>query len=70
LLPSRELVFAAVSLQLLDLVDAPEATVAATFASTSALMQLGYVGFLALTAVWPPPRFRTAPAEPLSPATD
>ena len=70
LLPSRELVFAAVSLQLLDLVDAPEATVAATFASTSALMQLGYVGFLALTTVWPPPRPRTAPAEPLSPATD
>lgn len=67
LLPSRELVFAAVSLQLLGLVDAPEATVAATFASTSALMQLGYVAFLALTTVWPTPKPRATPAEALSP---
>ena len=50
LLPSRELVFAGLSLELLDLVDAPQAKVAATFASASAMMQLGYTAFLFLTA--------------------
>ena len=65
LLPSRELVFAGISLELLDLVDAPQARVAATFASSSALMQLGYMGLLVLTTVW---RARknagSAPAQP------
>lgn len=56
LLPSRELVFAGISLQLLHLVDAPQATVAATFAAATALMQLGYMALLALSVLWRAPK--------------